>query len=162
MADTVSYIQEGYHTLTPYMVVRGAAEAIEYYKQAFGAEEITRMSSPDGKTIMHAEIKIGDSRVMMSDEFPEWGVQGPQAYGGTASGLAIYVPNVDEVFDRAVSLGATVKMPVADQFWGDRYGKLEDPFGHSWSIATHVKDLTEEEIRAAGQAAMAAMSGHCD
>jgi PhnB protein len=159
MADKVNYIQEGYHTLTPYMTVRNAAKAIEYYKQAFGAEEVSRMESPDGQSVMHAEIKIGDSHVMMSDEFPEWGVQGPHAYGGTASGLLIYVPNVDEVFDRAVSLGATVKMPVADQFWGDRYGKLEDPFGHSWSIATHVKDLTEEEIRAAGQAAMAAMGG---
>ena len=160
MADTVNYIPEGYHTLTPYLTIDGAAEAIEYYKQAFGAEEVSRMPGPDGKTVMHAEIKIGNSKVMMSDAFPDWGVVGPKAIGGTASGLLIYVPNVDEVFDRAVSLGATVKMPVADQFWGDRYGKLEDPFGHSWSIATHIKELTGEEMLAAGQAAMSA-GGDC-
>jgi PhnB protein len=160
MADNVNYIPEGYHTLTPYLTVDGAAEAIEYYKQAFGAEVVSRMPGPDGKTIMHAEIRIGNSKVMMSDAFPDWGVVGPKAIGGTASGLLIYVPNVDEVFDRAVSLGATVKMAVGDQFWGDRYGKLEDPFGHSWSIATHIKDMTDEEMLTAGQAAMSA-PGDC-
>lgn len=157
MAKAVKPIPEGYHTLTPYLVVRDAARAIEFYKRAFGAKEKGRMASPDGK-IMHAELRIGDSIVMLSDEFPGTKCQSPQALGGASGGLFIYVEDVDAAFRRAVDAGATVDMPVADMFWGDRYGKLIDPFGHQWSLATHKQDLTAEEVRKAGEAAMAEMA----
>ena len=139
-------IPEGYHTLTPYMTVRNAARAIEFYKQAFGAEERGVMKDPSGK-VMHAELKIGDSVVMLADEFPEFGSLSPQSIGGSPLGLHIYTENVDAAFDRAVKAGAQVEMPVSDQFWGDRYGKLKDPFGHKWSIATHVKDMSADEMK---------------
>ena len=142
----VKPIPEGYHTLTPYLTVMDAARAIEFYKQAFGAQERGVMKGPDGK-VMHAELKIGDSIVMLADEFPEYGSLSPQSSGGAGMGLHIYVDGVDAAFDRAVKAGAQVEMPVSDQFWGDRYGKLKDPFGHKWSIATHTKDMSADEMK---------------
>jgi PhnB protein len=150
----VKPIPDGYHTLTPFLTVRDAVRAIEFYKQAFGAVERGVMKGPDGK-VMHAELKIGDSIIMLSDEFPEFGTVSPQTVGGSAMGLHIYVDGVDAAFDRAVKAGAEVEMPVMDQFWGDRYGKLKDPFGHKWSIATHTKDLSMDEMKHGMDDAMA-------
>jgi PhnB protein len=150
-------IPEGYHTITPYLTVEDAAEAIEYYTQAFGAKERVRMETPDGR-IGHAELEIGDSLVMLSDPFPQASTKTPDELGGTSAGVFMYVEDVDAVVKRAVDAGAKVTMEVADQFWGDRFGSITDPFGHSWSIATHVEDLTPEEIAERGKAAMAAMS----
>jgi uncharacterized glyoxalase superfamily protein PhnB len=141
----VQPIPEGYHTLTPYLTCRDAAGAIAFYKQAFGAVERAVMHTPDGK-VMHAELKIGDSIVMIADEFPEFGSLSPQSTGGSGAGLHVYVEDVDADFDRAISAGGTVLMPVADMFWGDRYGRLLDPFGHKWAMATHVRDMSLEEI----------------
>jgi PhnB protein len=153
MNAAVKPIPDGMHSVTPHLVCAGAADAIEFYKKAFGAVEGGRMPGPDGK-VMHAQIKIGDSHVMLADEFPDYGSVGPKALGGTAVTLHLYVPNADEVFQRALDAGATVKMPIGDMFWGDRYGIVTDPFGHSWSIATHMKDMTPEQMAAAGKAAM--------
>jgi len=150
-------VPEGYHTLTPFLTVRDAARAIEFYKQAFGAKERGVMKGPDGK-IMHAELQIGDSIIMLADEFPEFGSLSPQSIGGSPMGLHIYIDNVDSAFDRAVKAGAQVEMPVMDQFWGDRYGKLKDPFGHKWSIATHVKDLSMDEMKRGMDEAMSKMA----
>jgi PhnB protein len=150
-------IPEGYHTLTPYLAVDNATEAIEFYKRAFGAEERVRMPGPGG-TIGHAELAIGDSLVMLSDPFPQSSVRAPKELGGTSASVFMYVEDVDAVVKQAVDAGATVTMEVEDQFWGDRFGTVSDPFGHSWSIATHVEDLTPEEIAERGKAAMAAMS----
>jgi uncharacterized glyoxalase superfamily protein PhnB len=141
----VKAIPEGYHSIQPYLHVRGATAAMEFYKQAFGATEIMRMQQPDGR-LGHAEIRIGDSVVMLADEFPEYGSLSPQSTGGTGMGLHIYTEDVDAAFDRAVKAGAKVDMPVSDMFWGDRYGKLSDPFGHKWSIATHKRDMSLEEM----------------
>lgn len=153
---SVKPIPDGYHSLTPFLTVRDAARAIEFYKNAFGAVERGVMKGPDGK-IMHAELTIGDSIVMLSDEFPEFGALSPQSTGGAGMGLHIYVDGVDAAFDRAVQAGAEVEMPVMDQFWGDRYGKLKDPFGHKWSIATHTADLSLEEMKSGMDEAMAKM-----
>jgi PhnB protein len=153
---SVKPIPEGYHTLTPFLTVRNAERAIEFYKQAFGAQERGVAKGPDGK-VMHAEVKIGDSVIMLSDEFPEFGSLSPQSIGGSPMGLHIYIENVDAAFDRAVKAGAQVEMPVADQFWGDRYGKLKDPFGHKWSIATHVKDMSADEMKRSMDDAMSKM-----
>jgi PhnB protein len=150
-------IPEGYHTVTPYLAVDGAARAIDFYVRAFGAKERVRMPMPDG-TIGHAELEIGDSLVMLSDPFPQSNVRPPKELGGTSASVFMYVEDVDAVVKQAVDAGATVTMEVADQFWGDRFGTVADPFGHSWSIATHVEDLTPEEITERGKAAMAAMS----
>jgi PhnB protein len=150
-------VPEGYHTLTPYLAVDDAAKAIEFYKRAFGATERTRMPAPDGK-IGHAELEIGDALVMLSDPFPQMATKPPKELGGTSGSVFMYVEDVDEVVKQAVDAGATVTMEVADQFWGDRFGSVSDPFGHVWSIATHVEDLTPEEIAERGKAAMAAMS----
>jgi PhnB protein len=149
-------VPDGYHTVTPYLTVRDAARAIEFYKQAFGAKERGAMKGPDGKVI-HAEIMIGDSIIMLADEFPQFGSLSPQSVGGSGSGLHIYLEDVDSAFDRAVEAGAKVEMPVADMFWGDRYGKLSDPFGHKWSIGTHKADLSGEEIERAQHDFMANM-----
>jgi PhnB protein len=153
---SVKPVPDGYHTLTPFLTVRDAARAIEFYKQAFGAVERGVMKGPEGK-IMHAELKIGDSIIMLSDEFPEFGSVSPQTIGGSGMGLHIYLDGVDAAFDRAVKAGAQVEMPVMDQFWGDRYGKLKDPFGHKWSIATHTKDLSMDEMKHGMDDAMAKM-----
>jgi PhnB protein len=150
-------IPEGYHTVTPYLAVDDAAAAIEYYKKAFGAKERVRMDTPDGR-IGHAELEIGDSLVMLADPFPQSSTTPPRELGGTSAGVFMYVEDVDAVVKKAVDAGATVTMEVADQFWGDRFGTVTDPFGHSWSLATHVEDLTPEEIAERGKAAMAAMS----
>jgi PhnB protein len=143
---SVKPIPDGYHSITPYLTVRDAARAIEFYKQAFGAKERGLRKGPDGK-VMHAELMIGDSIIMLADEFPEFGTLSPESIGGSPMGLHIYVDGVDAAFDRAVKAGAQVEMPVMDQFWGDRYGKLKDPFGHKWSIATHTKDLSMDEMQ---------------
>ena len=142
----VQPIPKGYHTLTPYLTVRDAARAIEFYKKAFGAEEKGVMNGPDGK-VMHAELRIGDSLFMLADESPQFGSLSPQSIGGTGMGLHVYVEDVDSAFERATKAGANVEMPVTDMFWGDRYGKIEDPFGHHWSVAKHVRDVTIEEMK---------------
>ncbi|MFA6206319.1 MAG: VOC family protein [Methylocystis sp.] len=141
-------------SITPHLICAGAADAIEFYKKAFGAEETFRLPGAEGK-LMHASVRIGDSMVMLVDEVPEWGTLGPKALKGSPVTIHLMVDNVDAVFAQAVDAGATVKMPVADMFWGDRYGLVVDPFGHVWSIATHMRDLTPEEIAAAGREAMA-------
>jgi len=153
---SVQAVPKGYHTITPYMTVRDAARAIEFYKQAFGAKEKGVMKGPEGK-VMHAELVIGDSTIMLADEFPEFGSLSPQSIGGSGTGLHIYIEDVDSAFDRAVQAGATVEMPVADMFWGDRYGKLRDPFGHKWSIGTHKADLSMEEMKKGMDETMAKM-----
>lgn len=143
---SVNPIPKGFHTITPSLVVQNAAKAIEFYKKALGAEELMRMPTPDGK-IGHAEIKIGDSIIFISDEFPNMGVtKSPQTLGGCTGTLNLYVEDVDSVFQRAVNAGGKTAMPVADMFWGDRYGLLTDPFGHTWGIATHKADLNPQEI----------------
>lgn len=142
----VQPIPAGYHTLTPYLIVRGAAHAIEFYRRAFGAEEVCRLPGPDGFSIGHAEIKIGDSHVMLADEDPQYGTKAPPSSGGTSVSLHMYVADVDAAFQRAVDAGATARMPPTDMFWGDRYGKLVDPFGHEWGLATHKEDVTPEEM----------------
>lgn len=147
-----SYQPEGYHTVTPYLVIDGAARAIEFYAKAFGAKEVMRMDLPGGK-IAHAEVQIGDSRVMLSDESAEWGTRGPKSFGGTPVSVMIYVEDCDAVFNRAVAAGAKPTMPVADQFYGDRSGTLEDPFGHKWHVSTNKETLSKEEL----QQRMAAM-----
>ena len=145
-------IPEGYHSITPYLVVKDAARAIDFYKRAFGAQEVDRMPGPGGQGVMHAEIKIGDSRVMLSDEFPGAGCASPQSLGGTTCQLFIYVPDVDSAYQQAISAGATSTMPVSDMFWGDRYGKLSDPFGHQWGLATHKEDVSPQEMKKRSEA----------
>lgn len=144
-------IPKGYHSVTPGLSVRNAAQAIDFYKKAFGAKEKTRMAGPDGKSVMHAELKIGDSKFMLGEEMPQMGQPSPQTLNGTTVNLYIYVKNVDKVFDRAVKAGASVVMPVSDAFWGDRYGQLKDPFGHAWGIATRKKNLSEKEMKKAAE-----------
>ncbi|MHC0506783.1 VOC family protein [Achromobacter aegrifaciens] len=139
-------IPEGMHTLTPHIVCEGAAQAIDFYKKAFNAEELARLPGPNGK-IMHAAIRIGDSVMMLMDDFPEWGSLGPKALKGTPVTLHLYVADVDAAMKQAVAAGAQVTMPVADMFWGDRYGQVVDPCGHRWSIATHKFDLTPQEVQ---------------
>lgn len=152
----VSPIPTGYHTVTPYITVTNSAEAIEFYKKAFGAEEHFRMAGPDGK-IMHAEIKIGDSVIMMSDEWPNMGVKAPVNAGCVTASLMIYVPDVDASYERAINAGAKPGQPVQDMFWGDRYGQVYDPYGHRWSIATHVEDVAPAEMEKRQQEWMAKM-----
>jgi PhnB protein len=147
---------DGYHTVTPYLSVDDAASAIDYYKRAFGAKERSRMEAPGGK-IGHATLEIGDSLIMLSDPMPGGSVVPPRKLGGTTSSVFLYVKDVDAVVERAVEAGATVDAEVADQFWGDRFGTITDPFGHHWSVATHVEDLSPEEIRERGQKVMAEM-----
>jgi PhnB protein len=147
----VNPVPEDMHSVTPHLVCAGAAEAIEFYKKAFGAVEAARLPGPGGK-LMHAMIRIGDSPVMLVDEMPEWGALGPKALNGSPVTIHLYVENADAAFERAVKAGAKVTMPLADQFWGDRYGKLVDPFGHHWSIATHVRDVSMEEAQQAMKA----------
>jgi PhnB protein len=153
----VQPVPEGYSTITPYLAVDDAAGAIEYYKSAFGAKERVRMDAPGGK-IGHAELEIGNSVVMLSDAFPQSTTRPPKEIGGTSASVFMYVEDVDAVVERAVDAGATVTMEVADQFWGDRFGSIVDPFGHSWGIATHVEDVPPEEMEERAKAAMAAMS----
>jgi PhnB protein len=149
-------IPEGYHTLTTYLAVDNASAAIEFYQRAFGAKERVRMDAPGG-TIGHAELEIGDSLLMLADPSPQAQTRPPKELGGTTAGLFMYVEDVDAVVRQAVDAGATVKMEVADQFWGDRFGTIADPFGHSWSIATHVEDVPPAEMAERAKQAMAAM-----
>jgi PhnB protein len=150
-------IPEGYHSITPVLIVKNGDAAIEFYKKGFGAEERRCMKSPDGR-VAHAELKLGDSLFMLSDEYPEMKCHSPNSIGGSPVSMYVYVEDVDALFDKAVSAGAKVLDPVKDQFWGDRHGRLEDPFGHLWSIATHKKDLSEEEMKSAAEAAFSQMS----
>jgi PhnB protein len=152
----VKPVPDGYHTVTPYLTVDDAAAAIEYYKQAFGAKERVRMNAPDGK-VGHAELEIGDSLVMLSDALPQFTARPPKELGGTTGAVFLYVEDVDAVTKQAVDAGGTVEMEVADQFWGDRFGSITDPFGHLWSIATHVEDVPPEEMAERAKAAMAAI-----
>ena len=154
----VKPIPEGYHTVTPYLIINGAASAIEFYQKAFGATELFRFPTPDGK-IGHAEIKIGDSPIMLADEFAEMGYKGPQALGGSPVSLMIYLEDVDTVFNRAVEAGASVKEAVQDKFYGDRTGTLTDPFGHVWHVSTHKEDVSMEEMEKRAKAAGAKASG---
>ena len=152
MTSKVKPIPEGYHTATPYLIIKGAADAIEFYKKAFGATELMRMPGPDGK-IGHAEIKIGDSPIMLADEAPEMNARSPQSFGGSPISILLYVEDVDAVFNRAVAAGAKVERPVTDQFYGDRIGGLTDPFGHAWYISTHREDVSPEEMKKRAAAA---------
>jgi PhnB protein len=153
----VTPIPDGYNCAVPYLTVADAAEAIDYYEKAFGAKERVRMGAPDGK-VGHAELEIGDSLVMLSDPFPQGTTSPPSDLGGTSVSVFMYVEDVDAVVKRAVDQGATVTMEVADQFWGDRFGTIRDPFGHSWSFATHIEDVAPDEVAERAKAAMAAMS----
>jgi PhnB protein len=152
----VQPIPEGYHSITPYLAVDDADRAIEFYKDAFGAEETIRMPGPDGK-VAHAELQIGDSKLMLSDPFPQSNVRPPSERGGPTASVFLYVEDVDALFDQATRAGATVTTPLEDMFWGDRFGTVTDPFGHVWSLATHKEDLTEAEMAERSKAAMAEM-----
>ena len=145
MTKKVSPIPEGYSTVTPYITISGASDALAFYKKAFGAEEVMCMKGPDGK-VMHAEIRIGGSVIMLHDENPQWQALSPKTIGGSGSSIMLYVPDVDAVMKAAEQAGATVTMPAADQFYGDRCGNVTDPFGHKWAIATHIEDVSPEEI----------------
>ena len=152
MTNRVKPIPEGYHTATPYLIVKDAAKAIEFYEKAFGAKEMMRMAQPDGR-IGHAEIKIGDSPIMLADEFPEMDARSPQSLGGSPVSILLYVEDVDAMFTQAVAAGATVQRAIADQFYGDRTGGVRDPFGHVWYIATHKENVSPEEIKKRAAAA---------
>jgi PhnB protein len=151
MTTRVNPIPAGFHTVTPHLVVKGASEAIEFYKKAFDAEEVVRMPGPDGKLIMHAEIKIGDSIIFLRDEFPDAACGGSERIGASRVSIHLYVNDVDATFKAALEAGAKEQMPLADMFWGDRFGSLVDPFGHEWSVATHKEDVTPEEMRKRSQ-----------
>lgn len=151
MTTKTKPIPAGYHTVTPYLIVADANRAIKFYQEAFGAKETTRLTTPDGK-VMHAEFKIGDSPIMITDESPACGSLSPQTIGGTPVSIVLYLEGVDTIVSRAVAAGAKLVMPVADMFWGDRCGTLTDPFGHKWTIATHIEDVTLEEIDARAKA----------
>ena len=144
----------GYHTVTPSIIVRNAAQAIEFYKRAFGAEELERFEGPDGK-VMHAEIRIGDSIIMLGEENPQWAAVSPQTTNAVTGALHLYVADADAAFDRAVRAGAAVRYPLENAFWGDRYGKVTDPFGHEWGIATRIRELSPQEMRQAASEWMA-------
>ena len=154
---SVTAIPDGYHSVTPYLIISGAADAIDYYQKAFGAIELMRMPAPGGK-IGHAEIKIGDSPIMLADEFPEMGYKSPQTLGGSPVSIMIYVADVDAVFKQAIAAGGKEQRPVKDQFYGDRMGTLEDPFGHVWHVATHKEDVPAEEMERRASAHTAAAS----
>lgn len=157
----VKPVPEGYSTVSAYLVVDNAEEALEFYAKAFGAEASARMPGPDGKSTMHAEMRIGDSSVMLSDANPQWGTKSPRQLGGSPVTLHIYVDDADALFDRAVKAGCEVKFPMSDAFWGDRYGKLEDPFGFEWGIATHKEDLTLDQLKQRAQEFFAQHGGEC-
>lgn len=141
----VSAIPKGYHSATPYLVVKGAAQALGFYARAFGAREKVRMNGPDG-SVMHAEMQVGDSMIMLGDENLEWGAKSPDTLGGSATHVMLYVRDADAFVARAIAAGASIEQPLSDMFWGDRYGKIRDPFGHVWSVATHVEDVTPKQM----------------
>ncbi|HKX10034.1 MAG TPA: VOC family protein [Stellaceae bacterium] len=152
MAGKAKHVPAGFHTATPCLAINGAARAIDFYKKAFGATEVMRFAH--GDKVGHAEIQIGDSKIMISDEFPDMGVRGPKTVGGSATAIYLYVDNVDAVADRAQTEGAKMVRPVEDKFYGDRSGTFEDPFGHIWHLATHKEDLSEEELKKRAEAFM--------
>ncbi len=152
MAPQVPPIPPGYHTVSPHLAVRGGLEAMEFYKKAFGAEERGRFMAPDGKRLMHGEMKIGDSIIMLGEESPERGCSAPQTVGATTVSFYLYVQDADKSYKQAVEAGARSLMPMADMFWGDRIGSVADPFGHQWTIATHKEDVSPEEMQKRGQA----------
>lgn len=154
----VKPIPDGYHSVTPTLTISGASNAIEFYKKAFDAKEVYRFPGPDGKSIMHAEIRIGDSAIMLCDEMPEIGFLSPKSTGGPSGAIYLYVSDADYVFSKAVSVGAQSIMPMLDGFWGDRIGMLVDPFGHRWTVATRKKEMTMDEIQKAGANFMKGMS----
>jgi PhnB protein len=158
MTKSKNPIPPGMHTVTPYLTVRDARKAIDFYKKAFAAEEVLVIPGPENK-VMHAEIKIGDSMIFLGEECREKDVLAPESRGGATSSLMLYVPDVNTSFDRAVKAGCTVRMPLADQFWGDRFGSLADPFGHQWSLATHVEDVSPEELKKRSEAVAKQMAG---
>jgi PhnB protein len=143
--SSVHYIPQGYNSITPYLVIKGAAQAIEYYKKVFGATEVLRLDGPDGR-VGHAELKIGGSHIMLADENPDMGYRGPLAMGSSPVSLLLYVEDVDSVVEHAVAAGATILKPVQDQFYGDRMGFIQDPFGHLWGVATHKEDVSPESM----------------
>lgn len=145
MSNSVKPIPEGYHAVTPYLIVQGAAKAIDFYKRAFLAKELFRMEAGEGK-IAHAELQIGSSRIMLADEHPEMNARGPESFGGSPVSFCLYVENVDEMFPRSITLGAVELRPLKNQFYGDRSGTIKDPFGHTWTISTHVEDVSPEEM----------------
>ena len=157
MPGKVRAVPEGFHTITPHLNIRNCSKAIEFYQKAFGAEVKGVHRTPDGK-VMHALLKIGDSQLMVSDEFPEMGAKSPESLGGSAVVLNVYVEDVDALFNRAVGAGAKVVMPLMDQFWGDRYGQLTDPFGHRWALGAHREDVAPEELEKRGKEAFARMA----
>lgn len=158
MANKVNPVPPGFHTVTPHLIVRDAAAAIDFYRRAFGAEEIFRMPGPNGQGVAHAEIRLGNSVLMLAEEWPGLNCKGPTSLGGTSVKLHLYVDDCDALFDRAVKAGAKASMPVADMFWGDRYGTVTDPFGHDWGLATHKEDLTPEEMDRRAKIALAEMA----
>lgn len=157
MAGNVKAVPEGLHTITPHLVVNGATKAVEFYKNVFGAKILSVHNTPDGK-VMHAEIQIGDSKVFLADEFPGMSCPSPNTAGGTTVVLNLYSENVDQLFNKAVSAGATVVMPLGNQFWGDRYGQVVDPFGHRWALGQHVEDVAPEELERRAKEAFSQMS----
>nr|WP_281719340.1 VOC family protein [Nitrosomonas nitrosa] len=158
MSNKIKPVPDGYHTLSAYLIVRGATSAIEFYKKAFGATELMRLNLPDGK-IAHGEFKIGDSIFMISDENPDWGSTSPEALGGSPVTLHLYVPDVDTTFANAIQAGAIEKMPLENQFWGDRACQIVDPFGHYWHIATHIEDVDPSELSSRMEAFMSTHKG---
>jgi PhnB protein len=152
MPGPLKRVPEGHHTVCPHLTVRDGVKMIEFYKLAFGAKELRKSLTPDGKSLLHAELQIGDSRLFLNDEFPQMNAACPLARGGTSVIIHLYVEDVDSLYSQAVDAGAKVVMPLADQFWGDRYAVVEDPAGHLWSMASHVKDMTQEEMKAASAA----------
>ena len=156
MPSQAKPIPQGFHTATPYLTLNDASRAIDFYKRAFGAQELMRMDGPPGK-VAHAEIKIGDSIIMLGDEMPGMGNPSPHTLGNTTGGILLYVTDVDAVYQQAVSAGAKAEAPPQDMFWGDRYGRLKDPFGHSWSVATHKEDVSPAEMQKRMKDAMAKM-----
>jgi PhnB protein len=158
MAEKVKAVREGQHTITAHLIVNGADKAIEFYKKAFGATQTAPAHhTPDGK-VMHAELKIGDSTLMLADEFPSMGAKGAQTLGGSPVVLNVYMDNIDKVFNQAVAAGATVTMPLANQFWGDRYGQIKDPFGHSWALGQHIEDVAPAEMERRANEAFSQMA----
>jgi PhnB protein len=152
MSESVKRVPQGFHTVTPHLTVRGGAEMIEFYKKAFGAKELRRSVAPDGKLLLHAELQIGDSRVLLNDEFPQMGAKSPLELNFSPVTIHLFVEDVDSLYQQAIDAGAKVVMPLADQFWGDRYGIIQDPSGHHWSLASHIRDLNPQQLKEASDA----------
>ena len=161
MAGKVRPIPEGHHSVTPHLIIKGAGEAMDFYKKAFGAKEVVRMPGPGGHGVMHGEMKFGDSYVYVTDEFPDMQCLSPRALGGTPVTIHLYVDNVDATFKQALSAGCKEKMPLMDMFWGDRFGKVTDPFGHEWSLAQHMEDVVPQEMAKRAEEAFKHMGQKC-